>query len=139
MTISFKYKIVKRPDGTTVKTPSIPLQLQGDQSFDTLALVDSGADVSAIPKSIAEILGLDLSGKKTYAYGIGGKVKSITSKMRVKIDKGHEHYNFQIPVMVILDDYDFPILIGRSGFFKKFKITFDHRNEKVILKRITGG
>ena len=70
MTISFKYKIVKRPDGTTVKTPSIPLQLQGDQSFDTLALVDSGADVSAIPKSIAEILGLDLSGKKTYAYGL---------------------------------------------------------------------
>ena len=102
--ICFKYKIVKRPDGTTVKTPSIPLQLQGDQSFDTLALVDSGADVSAIPKSIAEILGLDLSGKKTYAYGIGGKVKSITSKMRVKIDKGHEHYNFQIPVMVIFDN-----------------------------------
>jgi len=31
MTISFKYKTVKRPDGTEVKTPSIPILLSGKE------------------------------------------------------------------------------------------------------------
>ena len=44
MTISFKYKTIKRPDGTLVKTPSIPIALIGKESFDTVALLDSGAE-----------------------------------------------------------------------------------------------
>ncbi|MBI2652411.1 hypothetical protein HYX00_03000 [Candidatus Woesearchaeota archaeon] len=77
MTISFRYKTVKRPDGTHVKTPSIPITLIGKESFDTIALLDSGADISAMPQSIAELLGLNLEGKFTFAYGIGGKAKSL--------------------------------------------------------------
>lgn len=48
MAISFKYKSVKRPDGTLVKTPSIPILLEGREKFETVALLDSGADISAI-------------------------------------------------------------------------------------------
>jgi len=136
MTLSFKYKTIKRPDGTEVRTPSIPILLNGKEKFETIALLDSGADISAIPLSIAEILGLDLSGKKIHAYGIGGKVDSIETSMNITIEKGHEHYNFQIPVKVILGDYDFPILLGRAGFFDKFVISFDQSQEKVSLKRI---
>ena len=136
MTISFRYKTVKRPDGTQVKTPSIPIQLDGKEKFDTIALLDSGADISAIPLSIAEILGLDLNGEKTPAYGIGGKVDSIETRMNIKVEKGHESYSFQIPVKVILGNYDFPILIGRLGFFDKFVISFDQSQEKVSLKRV---
>jgi len=102
MTIYFRYKSVKRPDGTKVKTPSIPISLSGKEKFDTIALLDSGADISAIPLGIAEILGLDLSGKRTPAYGIGGKVDSVETKMSIKVEKHHEHYSFQIPVKVIL-------------------------------------
>lgn len=97
MTISFKYKTVKRPDDTTIKTPSIPLLLSGKEKFETLALVDSGADISAIPIAVAEILGLDLSRGKSPAYGIGGKVDAVETKMSITIEKDHERYNFQIP------------------------------------------
>ncbi len=45
MTIYFRYKSVKRPDGTKVKTPSIPISLSGKEKFDTIALLDSGADI----------------------------------------------------------------------------------------------
>ena len=137
MAISFRYKTVKRPDGTLVKTPSIPITLIGKENFDTVALLDSGADISAIPKSIGELLGVDLNGQVDYAYGIGGKVKSIETSVRISVQKGHEHYNFILPVKVILDDYNFPILLGRAGFFDEFVITFDQENEKVLLKRGT--
>jgi hypothetical protein len=40
MAITFRYKTVKRPDGSTVKTPSIPVTLKGREQFDTIALVD---------------------------------------------------------------------------------------------------
>ena len=49
MTISFRYKTVKRPDDTKVKTPSIPIILDGKEKFETIALIDSGADISKSP------------------------------------------------------------------------------------------
>ncbi len=36
---------------------------------------------------------------------------------------------------VVLDAYDFPLLLGRTGFFDKFIIAFDQQEEKVMLKR----
>ena len=136
MTLSFSYKSVKRPDGTEVKIPSIPVLFSGKEKFETLALLDSGADISAMSKGVAEILGLDLSGEKEFAYGIGGKVDAVESKVNITIEKGHEKYNFVIPVKVILGDYDFPILLGRADFFDKFVICFDETQQKVSLKRI---
>lgn len=136
MTINFRYKTVKRPDGTKVKTPSIPIVLDGKEKFETIALIDSGADISAMPKAVAELLGLNLRGKKTPAYGIGGKVDAVETKVNIIIEKGHERYTFQIPIKVILGNYDFPILLGRLGFFDKFVISFDQANEKVSLKKV---
>src|SRR3989338_543882 len=100
MTLSFHYKIVKRPNNTEARTPSIPITLKAKQSLDVVALLDSGADLSVIPKGIAEILGLDLSGKKSTADGIGGRVECIDSNVLINIKKGHENYQFHIPVKV---------------------------------------
>ncbi|MEK6837215.1 MAG: hypothetical protein AABX69_01065, partial [Nanoarchaeota archaeon] len=77
MTIVFRYKSVKRPDGSFVKAPLVPVTFIGKESFDTVALIDSGADISAMPKETAEILGLSIKGELTNAYGIGGKVNSV--------------------------------------------------------------
>ena len=135
MTITFRYKTVKRPDGTQVKTPSIPILLMGKERFETVALLDSGADISVIPLSLAELLGLEINSKKVIAYGIGGQVDSVDTSVNILIEKGHEKYNFKMPVKVILEKYDFPILLGRVGFFDKFIISFDQQNEKITLKK----
>ncbi|MFC1691599.1 retropepsin-like aspartic protease [Nanoarchaeota archaeon] len=135
MTIIFNYKTVKRPDGTKVKTPSIPILLSEKEKIETVALLDSGADISAVPKDIAEILGLDLRKKHTPAFGIGGRTDAVDTTMKITISKGHEIYNFRIPVKVILGNYDFPVLLGRAGFFDKFVISFNQIQEKVSLKR----
>ena len=44
MAITFKYKKIKRPDNSEIKTPSIPVTLGGGGGrYDFIALVDSGA------------------------------------------------------------------------------------------------
>lgn len=136
MTLTFKYKGVKRPDGTEVKTPSIPITISRKETLDTIGLIDSGADISAISKDMAEVIGLDMEGEVTSAFGIGGKVDSIETTMNIEMSKAHEQYRFSIPVKIILDHFEFPLLLGRAGFFDKFKITFSQKEEKVILKKV---
>lgn len=137
MTLTFKYKRVKRPDDVEIKSPSIPINISGTGSkYQFIALIDSGADISVIPKEVAELLGLDLNKEKEEARGIGGKVPAIQTNINIEIGKPHEMYNFNIPVKVILSEIDeeIPILLGRIGFFDKFIITFNQKEERVILK-----
>lgn len=133
MSLSFRYKAVKRPDGTIVKTPSTPITLHGTEPFNTLALLDSGADMSVLPLPIAEILGLDMSGEKLPAYGIGGVVESVQTKVVVTIEKGHEHYNFSLPVKIVLGKYDFPMLLGRAGFLIDLLLRFIILEKRLFL------
>jgi hypothetical protein len=87
MALVFKYKIIKRPDGTEVKEPLIPITLNGKEKIETMAILDSGADMSAMHKSFAEILGLNLNGEKKQAFGVGGKVETIQTKVNITIEK----------------------------------------------------
>ncbi|MEK6852583.1 MAG: retropepsin-like aspartic protease [Nanoarchaeota archaeon] len=142
MSLTFRYKRVKRPNNVEVNSPSIPVTLSGDGGkYTFVALLDSGADVSAIPQEVAELLGLDLSGKKEDAAGIGGKVPAVQSKVFLEIGKPHEIYKFDLPVKVILnkgivlDGQEIPVLLGRAGFFDKFVIILDQKEERVTLKR----
>ena len=137
MTLTFRYKTIQRPDGTVVKTPSIPVQLRGKENVDVIALIDSGADISVLPQGIAELLGLNVDGKRESAFGIGGTVACVQTTLSAVLAKGHEQYTFQLPVKVILGDYDLPILLGRVGFFDKFVITFNQAQETIGLKRVT--
>ncbi|PIN89346.1 hypothetical protein COU60_04305 [Candidatus Pacearchaeota archaeon CG10_big_fil_rev_8_21_14_0_10_34_76] len=139
MAITFKYKSIKRPGGNIVKTPSIPITLHGNSeiNIEVIALLDTGADLSVIPQDIAELLNIDLTGEKDKSRGIGGEVNIINTKISINLKKGHESYDFEIPVQVILGDGKIPVILGRKGFFDKFKITFDQANEKVSLKRHT--
>ena len=137
MTLNFKYKTVKRPDGSETRTPSIPIILHGETiKFNTIGLIDSGADISAISKDLADLLGINLGNNVISAFGIGGKVDSIESKLKLTLEKGHESYFLEIPVKVILGNFDFPILLGREGFFEEFVISFHQSQEKVTLKKI---
>lgn len=136
MPISFKYKILSRPEPFPNEyAPAIPVQLKGSStSLQTTALVDSGADFSAIPYSMAEVLGLDLSGKRTEVGGLGGNVPAVLTKMQVMIQKGHFLKRFNVPVYAVdtMDD-EIPVLLGRVEFFDRFKVTFDERNKRIYL------
>lgn len=140
MAITFKYKLIERPPPLNpIHSPSIPITLTGPKdSIDVVALVDSGADTSAVPRGIAEILGLDLSGEKEDIIGIGGKSPAVRTSARVTIQRGHERYSFPLEVCVLLEAEDFPILLGRQDFFENFDITFRDKDRRLILKKTYG-
>ncbi len=141
MAISYRYKNIKREDGVERKLPYIPINVRGSGSswIETMALVDSGADVSVIPKDFAELLGLDIGGKREKANGLGGEVEVVNSFMQINIRYKHESYTFSIPVQVIMEKTRIPVILGRDGFFDKFIIEFDHYAERIKLKNVPTG
>lgn len=140
MAITFKYKLIERPPPLNpIHSPSVPITLTCPKdSMDVVALVDSGADTSAIPRGIAEILGLDLSGEREDIIGIGGKSPAVKTSARITIQKGHERYSFSLAVYVLLEEEDFPVLLGRQDFFENFDMTFKDRDRRLILRKTYG-
>lgn len=139
MTIVFKYKRIDRPDPfPSENAPAIPVTLIGPQAkIDVIGLIDSGADFSFIPRDMAEALGLNLTGKSEVIGGISGNVKAIKTVMKMNISKGNENYTFPVEAYVpeVQNDDDFPVLIGRNGFFENFKIVFIEAEKKIHLKK----
>ena len=138
MSMVFRYIDTSNPDGTVHKRPAIPILFSnGERKYEMPALIDSGADMSAIDSRWASWLNLDMSGKRTKSFGVGGSVETVVSNVSIDVSKGHEHYALNIPVRVLMlgesDPYA-PTLIGRKGFFEQFKITIDESSQKVVLK-----
>ena len=138
MVLSFNYHKLPNKKGVDRRTPTIPVILNGNAeiSLPVYALVDSGADISVIPKALAEVLDLDLEGKTHESYGIAGEIKVKDSKMKVTISKNHESYSYIIPVQVVLTGEEPPIILGRAGFFNKFIIFIDESKQKIKFKGI---
>lgn len=120
--------------------PVIPLTLIGRDGdrFDTVAILDSGGDFTLIPRGIAEILKINVNELPTEtALGVGGRVTVWKTKATIELSGPGEHrrFTFNIPVMVRDQNIEnFPILLGRAGFFDKFEITFKEKDKSIILK-----
>jgi len=139
MAITFRYVHVPRKDGTLRKAPFIPIYantLDG-KTIRIIALLDSGADTTVVPKEIAELLGLKELQKEMDTGGIGGKVKVKESRMQFWLDGQHEKHQMNIPVLIMQDiNEDMPVILGRQGFFENFDIIFRQNEEKITLKKV---
>lgn len=139
MSYTFKYVSVERPGIGTAKGPylSVTLHGEGDRALNVLALIDSGADTCAMPKSVAEILGLDLSSAKESTVGTAsGPVMAKKLDVNVTIHLVHGKKTILSPFSVIMSDYEPPVILGRASFFENFYITFSEKEKKFSLKPI---
>lgn len=127
----FKYVSEIDEKGHYSQSPSIPIVINDKSEF--FALIDSGADISVMPKYFADMLGINLSTELEASYGIGGFVDSVQTKIKVKIFDEIENHEFEIPIKIVLNNNKFPILLGRKGFFDKFLICFNESQEQVSL------
>lgn len=138
MAITFRYVHVPRADGTLRKAPFIPIFVRTEENrlIKIIALVDSGADTTVLPKGLALVLGLKEENEIIETGGIGGKVKVKKSKIQFQISGSRESYPLTIPVLVLQDDSeDMPLILGRQGFFENFHITFRQNEEKITIKK----
>jgi hypothetical protein len=92
--------------------------------------IDSGADITLIPKSAGEILGFELEeGKIKELSGIGeGKVAVIPKVVKMTI--GKEKFDCQIAWALI---EEVPLLLGRKDIFDHFAILFQQWNKNILF------
>jgi hypothetical protein len=112
--------------------PFIPVRLIGPKNSETmLMLLDSGADLSLIPYSVGEAIGLELDmNNRSEIQGIGeGSVPYILSQVKLGIEE------IEIPVRIgwaLIEEV--PLLLGRLDVFGRFAIEFREFEDKILLK-----
>jgi hypothetical protein len=97
------------------------------------ALIDSGADISAINLEMGLALGFQ---KETHDYkfqveGIGGVVDYILKEVQISIDETV----LKIPVAWLQDKNNNDVIIGREVIFDEFDIEFRQRDENIIFHK----
>lgn len=112
--------------------PLIPVKLsRSKESFETFALVDSGASISLFRSDIASQLGIDIeSGIKHISEGISGKITVYIHEIPVAI----ESVAFSCKIGFSEEYVASFNLLGRDNFFSKFLITFDETKKRIILE-----
>ncbi len=93
--------------------------------------VDSGADVSLLPRNFGVLLGLDLSTNLGEMRGIGEAIVPL-SLQQVRLKIGEENISARVAVALI---NEVPYILGRLDVFKLFKISFQEYESKVLVER----
>ena len=114
-----------------------------NREFRVPALIDSGADVSFLPLKIANLLRLDIDEADEKILTISGEAHVFTSKVYVEIPRtGMRPVSIgTIDVHIMQKEVDEKylyklIILGRRGFFDKFKITFNESAKYITLQNI---
>ncbi len=90
--------------------------------------IDSGADMSLVPRQFGEALGLLLSREEIREIrGIGGRgIRVIIATVKMRI--GRRVLNTRIAWSLT---EDVPLILGRMDVFDAFKVIFDQPRRKV--------
>ena len=102
----------------------------GYQTFEFI--LDSGADCSMVPRSMALLSGFRLpSAPDTFVSGISGmSLPAYIGKLKMRI----QQEAFEVRCLFTESDST-PFLLGRVDFFSLFKVLFDGDGCNIILTR----
>lgn len=127
--IEFPFKQLRSKKFGKILVPLIPITIIGPKgTMDVDMILDSGADISFIPYSAGEILGLEaVMENRGEVSGIGqGGVSYILSETEIKI----KDYKIKAHIGWALIE-EVPFLLGRLDIFKKFAIEFREFENKI--------
>lgn len=114
--------------------PDYSIEISTSKITENLSmLVDSGADISIIPRWTGEDLGLKID-ENDYiekAEGLNGTVDYVIKNLTFKID-GHQ---FKAPVGWVQTEDVEDILLGREVVFDLFDVEFRQMDQEIIFKR----
>jgi len=138
-TFTFPYHFFLGTDLQTKKLvdiyrPAVPVVIAygSSRTLPFYAHVDSGADESLFPASLAFEIGIDLKkGKKGKSVGIGKiEIPCYTHKVTLYF------YKFDFQVEIDFAENHQIALLGRKGFFDLFKRVSFHEKKKHIEFKI---
>ncbi|MGC8636484.1 MAG: hypothetical protein ACP5T5_05625 [Thermoprotei archaeon] len=131
----FSFPYQQEISGTLGKSlrPRLPLQLKTKSGkWVTVSLyVDTGADISMLPKSTSDILGINLkSGNEVIVVGLAGElIRAYLHDLECKIE-GSDPFTMKFAISE--KETVVPIL-GREGIFQRFNVRFNNLASQVEL------
>lgn len=94
--------------------------------------IDSGADISLVPRNFGLLLNLDLTKNLGQIRGIGEAIVPLSlQNVKMRID----NHEMKVKIAVALIN-EVPYVLGRYDFFKLFRITFQEYESKVVMEKI---
>lgn len=116
-------------DSVVIFRPEIRVTVYGSRnSGDFLALVDTGADNTILPESVARNLGIELlpcKGPDATVFG-GQGIALFCADVELELAEGDERLRWPARVyFTAADAHDETIILGRQGFLDYFTATFD--------------
>lgn len=125
----FPYGIILRENGVMDILPvaEVGFKNKDGEWFSLFLLIDSGATISALPKSDAKVLGVKAEeGKLTIISGIGNeKLSGWQHNIEVRL----KNRIWQLPI-VFLDKEVTPRILGRAGIFESFILLFQEKQRR---------
>jgi hypothetical protein len=117
-------------DGEIILRPLLQCTLScGGKTFETLLLVDSGADYSMLKREVARdglMIDLDRLTPIGETGGVGGETKIARTDIGVSFRMGKYLHECTIPFQISLEEGKDPAfsLLGRIPFFYDFRVSF---------------
>lgn len=119
--------------------PEIPIRvigLTGDASF--LALVDTGADGTVLPRAVGEAVGAIIDDQHTTRVtGVAGQELTVSpGEVEFELRSGRKTYRWRATIGFA----DFSsseaeqALLGHSGFLNLMRATFDGERHELVIK-----
>ena len=131
--IEFSFEEVISPKFGPILIPLIPLTIIGPKrKVKVFMLLDSGADISMIPYSIGETIGLELDmATRSEIQGIGeGSVPYVLGQIKFELE------DIEIPARIgwaLIEEV--PFILGRLDVFENLAIEFRAFENKILLKQ----
>lgn len=134
MEVTFKYQFLGSNSLGKIYRPraEVTFPLDGKPSISAWMIIDTGADHTILPKSLADALGISLRKDctKEKTNGVGGSQSVYYLKKKIPVLVGS--LKRDVP-LAFFDNDRLPPLLGRLGFLETFDVTFS-KNHTVTFK-----
>jgi hypothetical protein len=133
--IEFSFKRVRSPKFGEILKPIIPVTIIGPRrKVNTFMILDSGADISMIPYSVGETIGLELDmTTRSEVQGTGeGSVPYVLGHVKFRIE------NLEISARIswaLIEEV--PFILGRLDVFQELAVEFREFENKILFKKPT--
>lgn len=134
MKLRYPYENKLSLDFGNIPTIKILLPVESTKGFLPFNfLFDTGADITSLPASATEKLGIDLDKcpEKPMSGFEGTTIMVYKSEIKIKFNKK----TFEIPCVFNPND-DVPILLGRAGILDRFSVLMDAKNREIVFEEI---
>lgn len=115
--------------------PIIPITIShGADNFNTMALVDSGANMCFCQQDLMGPLGIQREMcREQSVTGVGGSVRVFVHGLRIDVEFGKYTFDADVGFGPFVF-HGFAFILGQKDFFENVDVLFERRKERLHLR-----